>query len=144
MSISMVDLLGINLTFNDLKEFRCFEASICKRTTDVRQKRPQECALVLGKANYNNDFQAQNKRRRYPQQQIWYGESANQTIPEDLHTTAPEPPELYPNFGNLRTEPLSHQSFIWAETPKLTLLWKKHTSSLQKNKMQPTNLSAVM
>jgi len=57
MSISMVDLLGINLPCNDLKEFRCFKASICKRTTDVRQKRPQECALVLGKTNYNNDLQ---------------------------------------------------------------------------------------
>ena len=55
MSVSVVDLLDINLPFNDLKELWRFDASICKRTTDVRQKRPQECALVLGSANYNND-----------------------------------------------------------------------------------------
>ena len=35
MSVSMVNSLGINLPVDDLKEFRCFDMSICKRTTDV-------------------------------------------------------------------------------------------------------------
>ena len=53
MSVSMA-LLG-NLPFNDLKELRCFDVSICKRTADVRQKRSKELAGVL-QANCYHDF----------------------------------------------------------------------------------------
>jgi len=53
MSVSMA-LLG-NLPFNDLEKLRCFDASICKRTTDVRQKRSKELAGVL-QANCYHDF----------------------------------------------------------------------------------------
>ena len=74
---------------------------------------------------------------------VRYGESANQTIPEDLHTTAPLrnsiPTSGTSALNRYHTDPLSE-----LRPPTNAALEKTHKFLSKKNKMQPTNLNAVM
>ena len=100
-------------------------------------------ALVLGAANYNNDLQifarCEINTDGIPNSTVWESVTREPPQPgnhlEPAWEPTPEPPHHYLrnlikpshlNLGNLRTEPLPHWSFIWAETPKLTLLRKKN------------------